>query len=29
MNDNVFALWVYLARTPLLWLTVTILVYCL
>ena len=29
MNDDVFALWVYLARTPLLWLTVTILVYCL
>jgi predicted murein hydrolase (TIGR00659 family) len=29
MNDNVFALWVYLARSPLLWLTVTILVYCL
>ncbi|MDR3529559.1 MAG: LrgB family protein [Rhodopila sp.] len=29
MNDEVFALWVYLARTPLLWLTVTILVYCL
>ena len=28
-NDNVFALWVYLARTPLLWLTVTILAYCL
>ena len=28
MND-VFALWVYLARTPLLWLTVTILAYCL
>ncbi len=29
MNDGVFALWVYLARTPLLWLTVTILAYCL
>lgn len=29
MNDNVFALWVFLARSPLLWLTVTILVYCL
>lgn len=29
MNDEVFALWVYLARTPLLWLTATILVYCL
>ena len=30
MNEgNVFSLWVYLARTPLLWLTVTILAYCL
>ena len=29
MNDTVFALWVYLARSPLLWLTATILVYCL
>jgi predicted murein hydrolase (TIGR00659 family) len=29
MNGEVFALWVYLARTPLLWLTVTILAYCL
>ncbi len=28
MNQDVFALWVYLARTPLLWLTVTVLVYC-
>lgn len=28
MNVDVFALWVYLARTPLLWLTVTILAYC-
>ena len=28
MKDNVFSLWVYLARTPLLWLTVTILIYC-
>ena len=26
MKDDVFALWVYLARSPLLWLTVTILV---
>jgi predicted murein hydrolase (TIGR00659 family) len=25
---DIFALWVYLARTPLLWLTVTVLVYC-
>jgi predicted murein hydrolase (TIGR00659 family) len=29
VKDDVFALWVYLARSPLLWLTVTILVYCL
>src|ERR1700735_2831116 len=29
LPDDVFALWVYLARTPLLWLTLTILVYCL
>jgi len=29
MSTDVFALWVYLARSPLLWLTVTILVYCL
>lgn len=29
MNNDVFALWVYIARTPLLWLTATILVYCL
>lgn len=29
MKNDVFALWVYLARSPLLWLTVTILVYCL
>jgi predicted murein hydrolase (TIGR00659 family) len=29
VNNDVFALWVYLARTPLLWLTVTILAYCL
>src|SRR3978361_1907840 len=28
MKDNVFALWVYLEQSPLLWLTVTILVYC-
>src|ERR1700733_12330271 len=27
-DDDVFSLWVYLARTPLLWLTVTILAYC-
>ena len=29
MNGDVFALWVYLARSPLLWLTVTILAFCL
>jgi predicted murein hydrolase (TIGR00659 family) len=29
MKDGVFALWVFLARSPLLWLTVTILAYCL
>ena len=28
-GESFFALWVYLARTPLLWLTVTVLVYCL
>ena len=28
-GGSVFSLWVYLARTPLLWLTVTILAYCL
>ncbi|TAH67855.1 MAG: LrgB family protein [Rhodopseudomonas palustris] len=27
MSDNPFALWVYLSQTPLLWLTVTLLVY--
>ncbi len=29
MHEDVFALWVYLARSPLLWLTATILAYCL
>jgi predicted murein hydrolase (TIGR00659 family) len=29
MTVNVFALWVFLAQSPLLWLTVTILVYCI
>ncbi len=29
MTPDVFSLWVYLARSPLLWLTVTILIYCL
>lgn len=28
-GTDFFALWVYLARTPLLWLTVTVLMYCL
>ena len=27
MNENPFSLWVYLAQSPLLWLTVTLLVY--
>ncbi len=27
ISDNPFALWVYLSQTPLLWLTVTLLVY--
>ncbi|MBS0640357.1 MAG: LrgB family protein, partial [Proteobacteria bacterium] len=27
-GPDFFELWVYLARTPLLWLTVTVLVYC-
>ena len=29
MNGSDFALWVYLSRTPLLWLTVTIFAYVL
>jgi predicted murein hydrolase (TIGR00659 family) len=29
VNNDFFTLWVYLARSPLLWLTVTILAYCL
>ncbi|HVY98072.1 MAG TPA: LrgB family protein [Dongiaceae bacterium] len=29
MSDPIFALWVYLSKTPLLWLTVTLAVYCL
>jgi predicted murein hydrolase (TIGR00659 family) len=29
VTPDVFSLWVYLARSPLLWLTVTILIYCL
>ncbi|MGN6283909.1 MAG: LrgB family protein [Afipia sp.] len=29
MSSNPFALWVYLSQTPLLWLTVTLLVYAL
>ncbi|WP_024520571.1 LrgB family protein [Bradyrhizobium sp. Tv2a-2] len=27
MNDNPFSLWVYLSQSPLLWLTVTLVVY--
>ena len=27
MSDNPFSLWVYLSQSPLLWLTVTLLVY--
>ena len=27
MNQGPFSLWVYLSQTPLLWLTVTLLVY--
>ncbi len=29
MSDNPFSLWVYLSQTPLLWLTVTLLVYAI
>jgi predicted murein hydrolase (TIGR00659 family) len=29
VSDNPFSLWVYLSQTPLLWLTVTLLVYAL
>jgi putative effector of murein hydrolase len=29
MSGNPFALWVYLSQTPLLWLTVTLLVYAI
>ncbi|MES2601053.1 MAG: LrgB family protein [Pseudomonadota bacterium] len=29
MNANPFALWVYLSQTPLLWLTVTLVVYAI
>jgi predicted murein hydrolase (TIGR00659 family) len=29
MNDNPFSLWVYLSQSPLLWLTVTLVVYAL
>jgi putative effector of murein hydrolase len=29
MSGNPFALWVYLSQTPLLWLTVTLLVYAM
>ena len=27
MSENPFSLWVYLSQSPLLWLTVTLLVY--
>ena len=27
MSDNPFSLWVYLSQSPLLWLTVTLMVY--
>ena len=29
MNRDPFSLWVYLSQSPLLWLTVTLLVYAL
>jgi len=29
MSDNPFSLWVYLSQTPLLWLTMTLLVYAI
>ena len=29
MNDNPFSLWVYLSQSPLLWLSVTLLVYAI
>jgi predicted murein hydrolase (TIGR00659 family) len=29
MNENPFSLWVYLSQSPLLWLTVTLLVYAI
>ena len=29
MNENPFSLWVYLSRSPLLWLSVTLLVYAI
>ena len=29
MNENPFSLWVYLSRSPLLWLTVTLLIYAI
>ncbi len=27
MSENPFSLWVYLSQSPLLWLTVTLLIY--
>jgi putative effector of murein hydrolase len=29
MSDNPFSLWVYLSQSPLLWLTVTMVVYAM
>ena len=29
MTENPFSLWVYLSQSPLLWLTVTLLVYAI
>jgi hypothetical protein len=29
MSENPFSLWVYLSQSPLLWLTVTLLVYAI
>lgn len=29
MNENPFSLWVYLSQSPLLWLSVTLLVYAI
>jgi len=29
MNENPFSLWVYLSKSPLLWLSMTLLVYAI